>query len=221
MKKYRLLDPVLAAVVAVGLFVFSGVAQAADAPQQGRDYALIAPAQPGDDATKIEVIEFFSYGCPHCKEFHPLVSRWAAALPADVSFKRVPISFGRAPWFNLSRLFYAAEAIGELKRLDDAAFIALHEKNVRLFDDTTINQFAVQQGVDGRKFADAYNSFGVKSRAQRGDQMAQTYKVSGVPAIAVDGRYMVLNEGITTYEDLLGRADRVIAKARAERAARK
>ncbi|MBW7902801.1 MAG: thiol:disulfide interchange protein DsbA/DsbL [Rhodocyclaceae bacterium] len=214
MKKRSFLNTV--AGLAVALVLGAGAAQAQQ-PTPGRDYAPIVPAQPGDNPGKIEIVEFFSYGCPHCKEFHPLVSKWAAALPADVSFKRVPVSFGRAQWFNLSRLYYAAEAIGELGRLDDAAFVALHEKNVKLYDDATINQFAVQQGVDGRKFADAYNAFGVKSKAQRGDQMAQAYKIQGVPAIAVDGRYLVLNEGLTSYEDLLARTDRLIAKARAER----
>lgn len=201
---------------AAALFFASGAVQAQQ-PVAGRDFAPISPAQPGDNPAKIEIVEFFSYGCPHCKEFHPLVSTWAAALPGDVTFKRVPVSFGRAQWFNLSRLYYAAEAIGELGRLDDAAFVALHEKNVKLYDDATINQFAVQQGVDGRKFAEAYNSFGVKSKAQRGDQMAQAYKIQGVPAIAVDGRYLVLNEGLKSYEDLLARTDKLIARARAER----
>lgn len=214
MKKRSFLNTV--AGLAAALVLGSSAAHAQQLTQ-GRDYAPISPAQPGDNPAKIEIVEFFSYGCPHCKDFHPLVSKWAAALPADVSFKRVPVSFGRAQWFNLSRLYYAAEAIGELGRLDDAAFIALHDKNVKLYDDATINKFAVQQGVDGRKFADAYNSFGVKSKAQRGDQMAQAYKIQGVPAMAVDGRYLVLNEGLKSYEDLLARTDALIARARAER----
>lgn len=205
------------AVVGLAAALLLGASSAQAQVAAGRDYAPLNPPQPTDNPAKIEVVEFFSYGCPHCKEFHPLVSKWAAALPADVSFKRVPISFGRAQWLNLSRLYYAAEAIGELGRLDDATFVALHEKSVKLYDDATINQFAVQQGVDGRKFAEVYNSFGVRSKAQRGDQMAQAYKVQGVPAIAVDGRYMVLNEGVRSYEELLARTDKVIAKARAER----
>ncbi len=199
------------------LSALSVLGGAAWAQKSGQPFQTLATKVATEVPGKIEVIEFFSYGCPHCKEFHPLVSKWAAALPADVSFKRVPVSFGRAQWFNLSRLYYAAEAIGELGRLDDAAFVALHDKNVKLYDDATINQFAVQQGVDGRKFAEAYNSFGVKSKAQRGDQLAQAYKIQGVPAIAVDGRYLVLNEGLKSYEDLLARTDKLIAKARAER----
>lgn len=201
--------------LAAALLFGAGSAQAQLAA--GRDYTPINPPQVTDNPAKIEILEFFSYGCPHCKEFHPVIGKWAARLPPDVVLKRVPVSFGRAQWFNLSRLYYAAEAIGEMGRLDDAAFVALHEKNVKLYDDETIKQFAVQQGVDGRKFAEAYNSFAVQSKARRGDQMAQTYKISGVPAIAVDGRYLVLNEGLNSYEDLLVRTEKLIAKVRAEK----
>lgn len=193
------------------------VAASAQAQVAGKDYVAINPPQPTENPAKIEVIEFFSYGCPHCKDFHPLISKWAAKLPPDVVFKRVPISFGRAQWANLGKLYYTAEALNELGRLDNAAFIALHEKGVKLFDDATINQFAVQEGVDGKKFAEAYGSFGVQSKMKRADQLAQGYKVQGVPAIAVDGRYMVLNEGVQGYEDLLARADKVIGKVRSEK----
>lgn len=193
------------------------MAASAQAQVAGKDYVAISPPQPTENLAKIEVIEFFSYGCPHCKDFHPLISKWAAKLPPDVVFKRVPISFGRAQWANLGKLYYTAEAINELGRLDNAAFIALHEKGVKLYDDATINQFAVQEGVDGKKFAEAYGSFGVQSKMKRADQLAQGHKVQGVPAIAVDGRYMVLNEGVQGYEELLARADKVIGKVRSEK----
>lgn len=183
----------------------------------GRDYVPIEPAQPSDTPAKIEVVEFFSYGCPHCNDFHPLISKWAAKLPADVTFKRVPVSFGRAQWANIGKLYYAAEAIGELGRLDNAAFHAIHQKNVKLYDDATINQFAVEQGVDGKKFAEAYSSFGVQSKMKRADQMAQAYKVQGVPAIAIDGRYMVVGKEVKSYEELLVIADKLIGKVRSEK----
>lgn len=203
----------VAGLAAAVLMLGSAQAQVA----AGRDYVPIDPPQAGENPAKIEVLEFFSYGCPHCNDFHPLISKWAAKLPADVVFKRVPVSFGRAQWANIGKLYYAAEAIGELGRLDAAAFQAIHEKGVKLYDEATIMQFAVQQGVDGKKFADAFGSFGVQSKMKRADQMTQAYKVQGVPAIAVDGRYMVLNEGIKSYEELLVRTDKVIAKVRSEK----
>ncbi|HRI92614.1 MULTISPECIES: thiol:disulfide interchange protein DsbA/DsbL [unclassified Candidatus Accumulibacter] len=181
-----------------------------------RDYVAIVPAQISDNPAKIEVLEFFSYGCPHCADFHPLVSRWAEALPSDVVFKRVPVSFGRPQWASLARLYYALEASGDLAKLDGAVFRALHQENKRLFDDKSIIAWVTAQGVDGKKFTAAYNSFGVLSQAKRADQMAQAYKIQGVPALAVAGRYLVAGKDLKGYGDLLALTDQVIAKARSE-----
>ncbi len=196
--------------------LFAGVLPAA-AQTAGRDYTPITPAQATDNPAKIEVIEFFSYGCPHCGEFNPTVTKWSARLPGDVAFRRVPVSFGRAQWANLSKLYYALEATGDLARLDDAVFHALHEKGLKLYDDKSIAEWVGAQGVDAKKFGDAYQSFGVISKVKRGDQLAQGSKIQGVPALAIDGKYLVLNEGIKDYEELVGRADKVINKVRAER----
>jgi thiol:disulfide interchange protein DsbA len=203
-------------LAAITLALFA-VALPVAAQTAGRDYAPIEPAQATDNPAKIEVIEFFSYGCPHCSEFHPTVSKWSAKLPSDVVFKRVPITFGRAQWANLSKLYYALEATGDLAKLDGAVFHALHEKGLKLYDDKSIAEWVTAQGIDGKKFMDAYNSFGVISKVKRGDQLAQGSKIQGVPAIAVDGKYLVLNEGVSNNEALVARADTVISKARNDR----
>ena len=180
----------------------------------GRDYVPIVPAQLTDNPAKIEVLEFFSYGCPHCSEFHPIVSKWSSALPADVVFKRVPVSFGRPQWATLAKLFYALEASGDLTRLDAAVFDALHKKGTRLYDDKSVIDWVTAQGIDGKKFADAYNSFGVISKVKRADQMAQSYKIQGVPAMAVDGKYLVTGKEIKGLPDLVLLTDQVIDLAR-------
>ena len=215
MKKRNFLS-MIAATLVLGLAGVSP-AQAQYAVVPGRDFKPIQPAQPTDSAGKIEVLEFFSYGCIHCAHFHPVVSKWAAALPADVAFKRVPVSFGRAPWRNLSRLFYAAEATGTLPKVDSAAFDAIHQKGVKLYDDGTIAEFAAQQGLDARRFADAYGSREVAEKVQRADQMTNAYRIEGTPSITVDGRYLVPTEGIKDWDDYIGRVNRVIAKLRSER----
>lgn len=189
----------------------------ATAQTLGRDYVAITPAQSTDNPTTIEVLEFFSYGCPHCSEFHPTVSKWSAKLPADVTFKRVPVSFGRAQWASLSKLYYALEATGDLAKLDGAVFHALHEKGLKLYDDKSIAEWVTAQGVDAKKFSDAYNSFGVVSKVKRGDQLAQGAKIQGVPALAIDGKFLIVNEGVKDYAELVARADKVIEKARSER----
>jgi len=184
----------------------------------GVDYTPISPAQPTEDAAKIEVIEFFSYGCPHCADFNPLLAAWVAKLPSDVVFKKVPITFGRAAWANIARLYYTLEVTGDAARLESDIFKAIHQERTNLFEERAITEWVVKKGVDGKKFAETFNSFGVNSKVKRGDQMAQAYKVQGVPALAVEGKFML---GGKDFNDTLAIADKVIAKARSEKHGKK
>ncbi|MDP1610600.1 MAG: thiol:disulfide interchange protein DsbA/DsbL [Sulfuritalea sp.] len=165
---------------------------------------------------KIEVIEFFSYGCPHCSDFHPLISQWAAKLPKDVTFRRVPVSFNRPEWARLSRLFFAIETSSDLAKLDTAAFRAIHEERVNLTkSDEAVIAWAVSKGADGKKMKNAMDSFSMQSRLQRADKETADAHVEGVPSLVVDGKFLL--ERTTSYEELLQRTDSVIAKARRER----
>jgi thiol:disulfide interchange protein DsbA len=184
----------------------------------GKDYTLISPAQPTEDAGKIEVLEFFSYGCPHCADFNPLVTAWAAKLPGDVVFRKVPITFGRAAWANIAKLYYALKVTGDLDRLESDVFKAIHNDRINLFDEKSLLEWVAKKGVDQKKFAEAFNSFGVMSQVKRGDQMAQAYKIQGVPALAVDGKYLV---GGKDFNEQLAIADKMIAKARSEKSGKK
>jgi len=187
----------------------------------GRDYVAIEPAQLTDNPARIEVIEFFSYACPHCSDLHPHIIKWAAKLPSDVEFKRVPVGFN-SPFYQLmARLYYALEAIGEQQKLDSAVFHALHEKGLKLIDEKSIAEWVTAQGVDAKTFHDAFNSFGVISKAKRADQMAQGAKITGVPAIVIDGRYLLIGKEVKTHADQLALADKVIDKRRAERSSKK
>ena len=103
-----------------------GAAYAMPAFAQNAPYTPISPAQPTEDASKIEVLEFFSYGCPHCADFNPLLHAWAAKLPGDVVIKKVPITFGRAAWANIAKLYYTLEITGDLQRLESDVFKAIH-----------------------------------------------------------------------------------------------
>jgi len=202
------------AALAIALFSFVLPAQAELA--FGRDYVIIEPALLSDDATKIEVIEFFSYACPHCSDLAPHIAKWAAKLPPDVVFKRVA-SPGNPYWLLMTKLYYALEALGELPRLDDAVFTAIHVKGLQLIDEKSIATWVVSQGVDAKKFSDAFNSFGVISRANRAGQMAHAAKISGVPALVIDGRYLITGKEVKTHDDLLALASQVIEMRRAER----
>lgn len=194
------------------------VAMPSSAQTAGKDYTLISPAQPTEDAGKIEVLEFFSYGCPHCADFNPLVTAWAAKLPGDVVFRKVPITFGRAAWANIARLYYALKVTGDLDRLESDVFKAIHNDRINLFEEKPLLEWVAKKGVDQKKFAEAFNSFGVMSQVKRGDQMAQAYKIQGVPALAVDGKYLV---GGKDFNEQLAIADKLIAKARSEKSGKK
>ncbi len=189
----------------------------AAALQQGRDYDLIQPPQPGESVGKIEVLEFFSYGCPHCKDFHPLVMAWAAKLSKDVSFKRVPVTFGRAAWTNLARLYHSLQASGDLARLDTAVFRAIHAQRVDLYTDKSILDWTKKQGVDAKRFADAFDSFGVNAQVTRDEQLVKNYKVQSVPLLTVAGRYAVTAQAAKTLADRLPIADGLIELVRTGR----
>ena len=206
----------VAAVFALGAALT--VAMPVQAQSVGKDYTLISPAQATEDAGKIEVIEFFSYGCPHCSDFHPQLSSWVGKQSADVVVKRVPITFGRAAWANIAKLYYTLEITGDLAKLDGDVFKAVHAERVNLFDEKVLNEWVIKKGVDPKKFAQTFNSFGVMSKVKRGDQMAQAYKIQGVPALAVEGKYQV---GGKDFGDTLQITDQLIAKARSEKRGKK
>lgn len=206
-------------VALVSLLVLAMPAQAQ--LSSGRDFVEIKPALQIDNPARIEVIEFFSYACPHCSDLNPIVKKWAAKLPSDVEFKRVPVSFN-SPFYQLmAKLFYALDAIGELERLDAAAFEAIHVKGLKLIDAKSIQEWVVSQGVDAKKFSDAFNAFGVDSKVKRADTLSRSAKIRGVPSLVVDGRYLVVGEQVKNHDELLALTDKVIDKARNERAAKK
>lgn len=184
-------------------------------PQVNRDFKPINPPL-ATTKGKVEVIEFFSYGCSHCSDFNPLISQWAARLPKDVSFRRVPVSFSRPEWARLSKIYFALEATGDLAKLDAAVFVAIHEQRVNFKTDEAAVAWAVSKGVDGKKFSEALSGFSMQSKVQRADQEAAAARISGVPSLAVDGKYLINNEAASNYEELLKITDSVIAKARQE-----
>jgi thiol:disulfide interchange protein DsbA len=187
----------------------------------GVDFAEIKPPLQVDNPAKIEVVEFFSYACPHCNDLNPIVKKWAAKLPADVAFKRIPVSFN-SPFYQLmAKLFYTLESLGEMEKLDAAAFDAIHVKGLKLIDEKSVQEWAVSQGVDAKKFSDAFKSFSVDSNVKRADQLSRSAKIPGVPALVVDGRYLVVGKNVKNHDELLALTEKVIDKVRGERTAKK
>jgi thiol:disulfide interchange protein DsbA len=191
-----------------------GAAFAMPSFAQNAPYTPISPAQPTEDASKIEVVEFFSYGCPHCADFNPLLAAWIAKQQGDVVVRKVPITFGRAAWANIARLYYTLEITGDLHRLEADVFKAIHVERQNLFEEKALTEWVVKKGVDGKKFTDTFNSFGVMSKVKRGDQMAQASRITGVPALAVEGKYLV---GGKDFNETLAITDSLVAKVRGEK----
>jgi len=198
------------------LFAATGFALALPVLAQttGKDYTAIEPPQATDNPAKIEVLEFFSYGCSHCADFHHPLTEWIAKQPADVQFRRSPVSFGRAAWANLSRLYFTLEATGDLAKLDAAVFTAIHGERVNLFEEKNIAAWMEKKGGDAKKFAETFGSFGIMSKVKRADQLAATYRIPGTPTLVIDGKYMISGK---PHAEMLATADKLIAKARAER----
>jgi protein dithiol oxidoreductase (disulfide-forming) len=164
----------------------------AQGPAAGKDYALVSPPLPPESATKVEVLEFFSYACPHCYSFEPAVEAWMAKLATDVNFHRVPVVY-HEQWRAPARLYYTLEILGEDKRLSPFVFDAIHRQNLDFSKEDVIAKFLETKGIPQKKFLDAFNSFSVQSKMQRGDQLQSQYKIDQVPEMAVDGRYVISN----------------------------
>ena len=199
------------AIAALALLAGNATAQVA-----GRDYTPVEPPQQTSSQGKIEVLEFFSFGCIHCYRLHGVAKEWAAKQAADVEFVRIPVTFDRAQMVPMAKLFYALEITGDLDRLDTAVFQAVHDQGVGMASDDAVLGWVAKQGVDMKKFTDTYKSFGVASKVKRGDQMTKAYNVKGTPAVYVAGRYAVRNEGMSSYEQIMSTAGQLVDKVRAE-----
>jgi thiol:disulfide interchange protein DsbA len=195
-------------LVAVALFL-SGAALAE--AQLGKDYSLLNPAQP-TSTKKIEVLEFFFYGCSHCFHLHPLLSAWEKTMPKDVELTFVPTVF-RDSWEPMASTFYALESMGQQQQLHDALYRAWNEENMALVDADKIADFVAKHGVDRAKFTAAYNSFSMQSKVTRAKQMIRSYGINGTPTFVVDGKYVI--EGLQP-EDTIRALKEVIVMARKE-----
>lgn len=203
--------------------LFAGAAGAQLTP--GRDYTVINPPQPTDSGKKVEVVEFFYYGCIHCYHLEGPLKAWLKRKPADVEFRYVPAVFDPS-WVPLTRTFYTLEAMGITDKFHDDLFNAIHKERQRgiTTDPRVIADWLAAKGVDKQKFLDTYNSFAVNGRAQRASDMTRAYDVPGTPALVIDGKYltgpsMTVNaDNTVNYARFFQVVDQLIAQARKERA---
>jgi len=163
-------------------------ASAAETFVSGQDYYEAPFAQSVETGSKIEVREFFWYGCPHCYDLEPYIERWLKTKPANAVFVRTPGMYDR--WVVHARAYYALESINAVDKVHRAFFDAIHRDKRSLNDEASITNFVASLGVDREKFRTAWNSFGVRTKLQRARQLMQELGIQGVPTFVVDGRYI-------------------------------
>jgi len=192
------------------LLMISSVASHAADYTEGVNYKKITP-QPTDTGSKIEVLEFFWYGCPHCYAFEPYINAWKKTKPANVEFVRVPAIF-RPDWEVQARAYYALSNMGVVEELHEKIFNAIHKNRKRLNKKNLITDFVVENGVDRKKFEAEYSSFSVDSMVRKAKKKQTAYKIQGVPSVAVNGKYLTSGSMSGSYENLIKIIDYLVAK---------
>lgn len=186
-------------------------------PEAGKDYLVVDPRAPVEaPAGKVDVVEFFGYFCPHCNSFEPALSAWMKTLPSHAAFRRCHIAFndGMAPQ---QRLFLALDAMGLVEKMQVSVFSAIHKERIRLATRDEIVEWVAKQGIDKAKFLEHYNAFSTATKASRMTQLQNAYKVEGVPAMGIAGRFYIDGSLAGSMQRVLQIADYLIAEVKAGR----
>jgi len=182
--------------------------------QPSGKFSELKPTQPVSvEGNKIEVIEFFWYGCPHCYNLEPFIETWLKKLPSDVQFRRVPAVFNPR-WEHDAEIFYTFEALGVLDKVHKSFFDAIHRDGLRSDNPEALAQWLQRNGIDPKKFNDTMKSFTVKSRTGRAKQMSVAYGIDGTPAMAVQGKYSVSAEQGGSREGMLQTVSQLVDMVR-------
>lgn len=195
-------------LVFIFLMINSALLQAADF-NEGKHYKALAP-QSTDSGDKIEVLEFFWYGCPHCYSFEPYAQAWKKSKPANVVFTRVPAIF-RPDWEIQARVYYALSNMGVIEDVHVKIFDAVHKDKKRLNTKEELTDFVVKNGVDKEQFLKEYDSFAVDGMVRKAKKKQKAYKIEGVPSVAVNGKYLTSGSMSGSYDNLVKIMDYLIA----------
>ncbi len=179
----------------------------------GQRYAMLNPPQPAEGGGKIEVIEFFWYGCPHCYTLEGSVNQWLRNLPKDVVFKRVP-AVPSESWGRMAVVFYTLEAMGVLDRYHSKIFDAMHREKLNLSNENVREEWLRKQGIDLAKYKEVEKSFAVVTKVQRAKQMTASYKIDSVPQVVVNGKYVTSAERAGSTENIFHVVNDLVAAER-------
>jgi len=203
-----------AAVAAASVGAWTVPAQAQGGPREGTDYVVLDKRAPVEAPTgKIEVVEFFWYSCTHCNRFEPALEEWIKKAPKDVVVRRVPISF-RPDFEPQQRLYYVLETMNKVEELHKKVFYAIHVEKQLLNTLEVIAVWAEKQGLNKARFVETYNSFSVATKARKATQLQDAYKIDGVPALGIAGRFFTSGSLAQTMERALQVTDYLVVQAR-------
>ena len=178
----------------------------------GQHYQEVKPAVATSTAAdKVEVLELFWYGCPHCYAFEPQLQEWLKNKADYIEFVRVPAVFAQN-WEVHARAFYAAQQLGVLDKLNGPVFDAIHKEDRKLGSQEEVTQFFADKGVSAEDFKKAYNSFDVDTKTRRAIALTREYGITGVPALIVNGKYRSSAQEAGDFATLLKLVDYLAAK---------
>lgn len=203
------------ALVGAGALALGLPAAAQGGPVEGTHYVRLGQPLPVTaPAGKVEVVEFFWYGCPHCNAFEPALEAWVKKLPEFVAFRRVPVQFREEPFGTHQRIYFALETMGQLEAMHRKVFAAIHNDRLKLDKPAEIQAFMSKNGLDGAKFIEVMNSFGVQTKARQAKQLSEAYKIDGVPALGIQGRFYTSGSLAGGQDKMLVVADFLIQASR-------
>lgn len=214
MKRREFSSRLISLTAGAGALVSATRALAQGEPVEGTSYVKLSQPIPMAAGGKIEVVEFFWYGCPHCSIFEPTLAAWQKKLPADVSFRRAPVVFREEPFTTHQKLYYSLEAMDLVDSMQRKVFHAIQVDQAKLDKLPDILTFMAKNGVDTAKFTDAFNSFSVQTKARQAKQLAEAYRIDGVPTLGIHGRYYTSPSLAGSPEKALSVADYLIQRSR-------
>lgn len=205
----------LAATATLAASVLLSPLASAQAPAPS-SYVTLGQTQPSDSIDKTEVLEFFAYSCPHCAVMEPLVSKWSEDFDErNISLKRVPVAFN-AGMGDLQHTYFVLESLDRLD-LHPKLFNAIHKEKRPLFDKKAIRKWAADNGIDEKEFDSAFNSFGVKTKANRANDLIRLYQIQGTPSLAIAGKYVTSPAMTNGYDETITVADFLLKQAAVEK----
>lgn len=193
----------------IWLFLLLPMLASAKDFKEGVDYTRLPTSVATNSGDKIEVLEFFWYGCPHCFQFDPYIKNWLKTKPANVYFEHVPAPLN-PNWMPHTKAFYTLEIMGKGDQYHQALFEAMHVKKKKIFTQDAIADYLAELGIDKNAFNSNFNSFAVEMRARKAMQLGSAYKLNGVPMITVNGKYVISASQAGGYKEMLAVLDHLI-----------